>query len=114
VKRYQLTFALCSVFLAPVTALAQTPRPDTSLTANPVFQKNCAKCHGKTAQGHRFGGPSLISPKATGTPADKLHNIIANGKGHIPKFHMPKFRGNLTQQEIDVLVQQIRSPRKTP
>jgi mono/diheme cytochrome c family protein len=90
----------------------ETPPPDASLTANPVFQKNCAKCHGKTAKGHHFGGPSLVSPKSTGTSADKLHDIIANGKGHIPKFHMPKFGGKLTSEEIEVLVQQIQAPTR--
>jgi mono/diheme cytochrome c family protein len=110
VKQYQLMIVVFSVFLASVAALAQTRLPDTSLTANPVFQKNCAKCHGKTAQGHRFRGPSLVSPKTTATSADKLHNIIANGEGHIPKFHMPGFESKLTSQEIDSLVQQIRAP----
>lgn len=111
-KQYQVTIAVCSVFLAPVIVLAQTQPPATSLTANPVFQRNCAKCHGKTAEGHRFGGPSLVSPKASGTSADKLHNIIANGKGHIPKFHMPKFGSKLTSEEIDVLVAQIQAPTR--
>jgi hypothetical protein len=27
----------------------------------------------------------------SGTSAGKLHNIVANGKDYIPKFHMPKF-----------------------
>lgn len=111
-KQYQVTIAVCSVFLAPVIVLAQTQPPATSLTANPVFQRNCAKCHGKTAEGHRFGGPSLVSPNASGTSADKLHNIIANGKGHIPKFHMPKFGSKLTSEEIDVLVAQIQAPTR--
>ena len=107
-KPYQLTIAVCSVFLAPVTVLAQTQPRATSLTANPVFQRNCAKCHGKTAEGHRLGGPSLVSPKTTGTPADKLRDIIANGKGHVPKFRMPKFGDKLTSEEIDMLVRQIQ------
>lgn len=99
---------MCFVFLAPVTLLAQTQPPPTSLTANPVFQKNCAKCHGKTAEGRRFGGPSLISPKTTGTSADKLRDVIANGEGRIPKFRMPKFGGKLTPEEIELLVRQIQ------
>jgi mono/diheme cytochrome c family protein len=106
----QYTIAVCSVFLAPVTVLPQTQPPATSLTANPVFQNNCAKCHGKTAEGHRFGGPSLVSPITTGISADKLHYIIANGK--IPKFRMPKFGGKLTSEEIDMLVQQIQATTK--
>jgi mono/diheme cytochrome c family protein len=110
VKQHHVTIAVCSVFLAPVIALAQTQPPATSLTANPVFQQSCAKCHGKTAEGHRFGGPSLVSTTVSGTSADKLRNTIANGKGHIPWFHMPKFGGKLTSEEIDVLVEQIHAP----
>jgi mono/diheme cytochrome c family protein len=77
------------------------------LTANPVFQKNCAKCHGKTAEGRHFGGPSLTSGKATTASAEDLRNIISNGKDH-----MPRYSGKLTSEEIDTLVQQIKSLNK--
>ncbi|MGB9106959.1 MAG: cytochrome c [Terriglobales bacterium] len=78
-----------------------------SLTANPVFQKNCAKCHGKTAKGRHFGGPSLISEKTGTASTDDLRNIITSGKGR-----MPKYAGKLTSQEIDTLVQQIEAVNK--
>lgn len=89
------------LFFALVGAFAQTP--PSSLTDNPVYQKNCAKCHGKTAEGRHFGGPSLVSETITAASADDLRNIITNGK-----HHMPKYAGKLTPQEIDTLVQQIR------
>jgi mono/diheme cytochrome c family protein len=78
-----------------------------SLTANPVYAKNCAKCHGKTAEGRRFGGPSLISEKIAAASIDDLHGIIANGKGH-----MPKFAGKLASEEIDTLVMQVQALNK--
>lgn len=106
-KTYQLTIALCSLFFALTAAFAQNPPADTSLTANPVFQKNCAKCHGKTAEGRHFGGPSLISDKTAAASAEDLRNVIANGKGH-----MPKFAGKLTAEEIDTLLQQIQALNK--
>ena len=63
-RAIQLTIALCSLLLpAPAEFSAQPPPPDATLAADPVFQKNCAKCHGKTAGGRHFGGPSLISQK---------------------------------------------------
>lgn len=62
--------------------------------------------------GHRFRGPSLVTPRASGTPADRLHNIIENGTGHVPRFHMPKFAGKLTSEEIEVLVEQIQAPTR--
>ena len=101
---FRLAASVCFLFAALTAAFAQTPPPDADLTANPIFEKNCAKCHGKTAEGRHFGGPSLISEKTSTTAADDLRNLITNGKGR-----MPKFSGKLTADEIDTLVQQIKT-----
>jgi mono/diheme cytochrome c family protein len=106
-KTFLLTLVSCSLFFALASALAQTPPADAPLTANPVFTKDCAKCHGKTAEGHMFAGPSLTSAKAAAMSADDLHNVITNGKGR-----MPKFAGKLTAEEIDTLVHQIQALNK--
>lgn len=103
-KIYLLTIAACSVFLALTVGMAQTPPANTDLTANPVFKKDCAKCHGKTGEGRHFGGPSLISQKTAAASTEDLRNIITTGKGR-----MPKFAGKLTTEEIDALVQQIQA-----
>jgi len=100
-------FTACSLLFALTAASAQTPPADATLTANPVYEKNCAKCHGKTAEGRHFGGPSLVSDKATAASTDDLRNVIIDGKGH-----MPKFAGKLTSAEIDTLVQQIKASSK--
>jgi mono/diheme cytochrome c family protein len=94
------------LFLALTTASAQTPPSEATLTANPVYEKNCAKCHGKTAEGRHFGGPSLVSDKTTAASTDDLRSVIADGKGH-----MPKFAGKLTSAEIDTLVRQLKAPK---
>ena len=94
-KLFQLAVCLFST-----AVFAQNPPSGQTLTVNPVFQKNCAKCHGKTAEGRHFGGPSLFLDKPSS--ADDLRNIISNGKGR-----MPKYAGKLTPEEIDTLVQQI-------
>ena len=99
--------ATCSVFFVVAAASAQTPTHDTSLTANTVYMKDCAKCHGKNAEGRHFGGPSLVCEKTAATPTDDLHKIIADGKGH-----MPKFANKLTAEEIDALVQEIQALNK--
>ena len=101
---FRLTIATCCLFIAYTAASAQTPQPDAGLIANPVFQKNCAKCHGKKAEGRHFGGPPLNSEKTAATSAHDLRGIITNGKGH-----MPKYAGKLTPEEIDTLVQQIEA-----
>ena len=104
-KAARLAVAL-SLLLFALAAAAQSP-PGATLTENPVFQTNCAKCHGKTGEGRHFAGPSLVSEKTTSTSADDLRDIITNGK-----HHMPKFAGKLTPEEINVLVQQITAAKK--
>jgi cytochrome c553 len=86
---------------------AQTPSSEASLIHNPVYQRNCAKCHGNAATGRHFRGPSLISEKAAAVSSEELRNIISNGKGH-----MPKFAGKLAPEEIDQLVAQINALNK--
>ena len=83
------------------------PAAASGLTENPVYQKNCEKCHGKTAEGRHFGGPPLLSEKCAAMSFDDLRKMIADGKGH-----MPKFAGKLQAEEIDALVQQIQAANK--
>lgn len=96
--------AVSFLFFAVPVLYSQTPPSHTSLTENPVYQKSCAKCHGKTAEGRHFGGPSLVSEKSTSASADDLRTIIKNGK-----HHMPKYANKLTPEEIDTLVEQIKA-----
>jgi mono/diheme cytochrome c family protein len=103
-KKLLLASAITFSFLALTAAFAQTPPADSGLLANSAYVKNCAKCHGKTAEGRHFGGPALISDKTAAASTEDLRNVIANGKGH-----MPKFTGKLTPEEIDSLVAQIQS-----
>ena len=94
-------------FIALTFAYGQTPPADSGLIANPIYEKDCAKCHGKNGTGRTFAGPSLASEKAAAVSADDLRNVITNGKGH-----MPKFTGKLTADEIDTLVKQIQAFNK--
>src|SRR5215470_15235308 len=83
--RWKITPLLPAIGFLGLAASAQEAKPEGTL-ANPVYQKNCAKCHGKTAKGHFMAGPSLVSTKATSMSADDLRAIITNGKHHMPKF----------------------------
>lgn len=103
-KIYVLTAA---IFCFGINVHAQDATPEASLTKSPVYQSNCSKCHGKTAQGRFMAGPSLVSEKATSLPADDLRSIITNGK-----HHMPKFEGKLSASDINALVDQIKSQKK--
>jgi len=102
-----LSSTACFLLIGFSMAGAQTPPPDANLTENAIFEKNCAKCHGKTAEGRTFGGPSLVAEKTTAASADELRNIITNGK-----HHMPKYAGKLTPEEINTLVEEIKSSNK--
>ena len=106
-KASGLTTATCLGLSCTVWSL----RPHAAVGRNPHrkpgFQKNCAKCHGKTAKGRHFGGPSLISEKGTATSAEDLRTILTDGKGR-----MPKYAGKLTPEEINTLVEQIEALRK--
>ncbi len=99
-----LRLFLCGLAFSVIAANAQTAE---RLTKDPVYQKNCAKCHGKSGEGRFMGGPSLVSQKVTATPADELRDIIIKGK-----HRMPKFEGKLQPSEIDALVDEIRSQSK--
>jgi len=101
-----LVFFSCILSFAAEALPAQTSS-DANLLANPVFQKNCAKCHGKTAEGRHFGGPSLISGKVAAASDDELSNIITRGKGR-----MPKYAGRLSTDEISTLLDEIRALNK--
>ena len=106
-KKLLLATAVAFSLLALGVFSAQNPPADSGLLANSAYVQNCAKCHGKTAEGHHFGGPSLISAKTAAASADDMRNIITNGKGH-----MPKFADKLTAEEIDTLVKQIQALKK--
>lgn len=87
-----------------LAAMAQAPQSNQALPDNPVFQHNCAKCHGKQAAGRMFAGPSLRSAKVTSSSDDQLRETITNGK-----HRMPKFAGKLSLEEINTLVRQIKA-----
>lgn len=99
-KRIWLIFPV--MLLAIGVASAQTSTPQ--LTNDPVFQKNCAKCHGKTARGRHFAGPSLVSGGVSTMTEDEIRGVITNGK-----HRTPKFGSKLSSDEINTLVTEIKS-----
>ena len=96
-------FVAAGFVFALVHAFGQTTANEP-LTESNVYRKSCAKCHGRTAEGRHFGGPSLIGEKTTSKSEEDLSNIITEGKGR-----MPKFGTKLSSTDIDTLVKQIRA-----
>ena len=82
-------------------ALAAPGFAQTSLTADAVYQKHCAKCHGKNAEGRHFGGPSL---QTTQLSLSDVEAMIANGKKR-----MPAFKGKLSDEQISALAAEIKA-----
>lgn len=101
-KIFRFSFVV-GVLLCGLPALLAQTAPDAGLLANPVFKKDCAKCHGKTAEGRHLGGPSLISAKVSAASNEDLIRIIGNGSGR-----MPKYAGKLMPEEIKTLVEEIK------
>lgn len=106
VRLKNILLVLLAVILTG-SVLAQDSNSPPSLTTNPVYRQNCAKCHGKSAEGRTFAGPSLVNEKTTAMSAEDLRNVITHGK-----HRMPNFEGKLTSEQIDTLVEQIKTPRK--
>ena len=99
-----LSIAVLSLLWGAANADDRSPNV-ALLTANPIYQKNCAKCHGKGATGRRFGeGTTLVSDKVATASAGDLRNIITNGKGR-----MPKFGSKISASDIDALILQLKA-----
>ena len=100
---------LCSASLVlligiATVASAEDPAPSGLLTSDPVYQKQCAKCHGKSAEGRHFGGPSLVTDHAMKMSSDDVRSIVTNGKGR-----MPKYGSKLSAEEINRLVLEMKA-----
>lgn len=100
--KLRLLMAACVLASFAATTLAQEPA--TPLAEDPVYQQNCAKCHGKAGEGRMFAGPSLIKSKKT---VDDIGRIINSGKGK-----MPRFAGKLTDAKIKALTTEITAVQK--
>lgn len=99
---FQMLTAACVFAAFTASSIAQS----SALASDPVYDKNCAKCHGKSAEGRHFGGSSLVKSAVS---EDELKAIIANGKGH-----MPKFAGKLTDDQIAALAREIKALSANP
>src|SRR6516162_7112189 len=84
-------------------------RPDEVLDFNTLYKQNCSACHG--AEGKGGAAVSLADPVYLALIDDAtFRRITANG---VPRTAMPAFArsagGTLTDQQIDVLVQESRA-----
>lgn len=77
-----------------------------------VFKAKCAACHGASGAGDTGMGKAMNLKDLGSADVQKqsdadLAGIITNGKGK-----MPKYDGKLTKEQIDAVVQHIRTLKK--
>lgn len=81
-------------------------------TGEAVFKSKCAMCHGpegsgKTTMGQALKIPDLHSEQVQKMPDAELKTVITKGKNK-----MPAYEGKLGKEQIDKLVEFIRSLSK--
>jgi cytochrome c oxidase cbb3-type subunit III len=93
---------------------SETPAPNEVLEFGQLFSENCAGCHGENGRGG--AAIALADPVYLGVAGDRtIHNVIAKG---VRGTAMPAFAesagGLLTDKQIDVISQDIRSRWSKP
>jgi cytochrome c oxidase cbb3-type subunit 3 len=88
--------------------------PSEVMDFDTLYSDNCAACHGENGRGG--AAIALANPVYLSLAEDRtIRNVIANG---VPGTAMPAFAesagGLLTNQQIDVIVQQIRAKWSKP
>ncbi|MBI2287906.1 MAG: c-type cytochrome [Chloroflexi bacterium] len=92
------------------TPLTVPPHPveitPTAVSAKELYGAKCAVCHGANRQGVTGLAPAL-TPESLATLSDtETRNAMLDGR---PGTAMPGFKGALTLEEIDALLQFIKS-----
>jgi len=97
---------------------AAAPTPESVKTGGALYAKLCSSCHGPNGLGNgrlaaamaAYGGrPSNLTDSdwQHGSSDGEIFVVIRDGVG--PDFHMPKFEGKLSDEEIWHLVNYIRT-----
>ena len=108
-----LALAACSLPGKPKPG-PEVPRPEEVVSFDALYGEHCAGCHG--AKGEYGAAADLANPEYQALVDDAtLHDTIAHGdKGTL----MPPFSiasgGELTNQQIDVIVQGMRARWRKP
>jgi cytochrome c oxidase cbb3-type subunit 3 len=92
----------------------EVPRPEEVLSFDALFGEHCAGCHG--AKGEYGAAADLANPEYQAlVDDDALHDTIAHGdKGTLmPAFSIAR-GGELTDQQIDLIVQGMRARWRKP
>ena len=96
----QLFVLVILIQLAPVSAALDTARQAELLY---LLKHDCGSCHGMTRRGGL--GPPLLPENLGGRPQLLFVDTILDGRPGTP---MPPWRGLLTEQEVQWLVEAMR------
>ena len=108
---FVLLFAL--IALAHPASSVASGTHESAEGAAELFSRNCTSCHGRDgrATGRKArakGARNLTDPQWQDRVSDeRIFNSINNGKGH-----MPGFSKKLSEPQIDLLVQFVRSLKR--
>jgi cytochrome c oxidase cbb3-type subunit 3/ubiquinol-cytochrome c reductase cytochrome c subunit len=91
------------------TAADIVPRPEDVTSFHVLYAENCAGCHG--AKGENGAATDLANPEYEALIDDAtLRDVIANGeKGTLMPGFAQSSGGNLTDRQVDALVQGMRA-----
>lgn len=92
--------AACSIMIINMSFSIQ----NQLLEGKGIYEKNCAKCHGKDGSKKSFGVKSLQKSQLSST---ETLEIITNGNGQ-----MPNWKEKLSIQEIEQVTEYIETLRK--
>lgn len=100
---------LVIAFLAVAVVISLSSVAFAAETGAELFKSKCAACHGPDGKGQTAMGKNLklrdLSSEEVQKQSDgELKTIVENGKGK-----MPAFKGKLNDEQIEALVQYIRS-----
>lgn len=84
-----------------------TGTPPALVSGKDLYTDKCAACHGINRQGTPGFAPSLLPEQHGHHSDDEIRNAISDG---LPGTAMPAFKGSLSSEQIDALVQLIKSP----
>ena len=121
---YALTGAALAALAAGAFALVRAPLPTSPRGPEPgrsLFQTHCATCHGPAGRGDSWRARllflrpgNLADPAMASLPDQYLADMIRHGGSTFGKPGMPSFGFVLSEEEIDALVQYVRSLPRIP
>jgi mono/diheme cytochrome c family protein len=121
---YALAGAALVAMVAGAVALVRAPLPPSPRGPEPgrsLFQTHCATCHGPAGRGDSwrarllFLRPGNLADPAMASLSDQyLADMIRHGGSTFGKPGMPSFGFVLSEEEIDAVIQYVRSLPRTP